>query len=93
MGIFNDFLSLFGIERTNLLAQAKLFRPLYIISGIWQEAGWEALFICNLINNRSGLYEAARIDGASRLKNPVCVTAGPELHYYSTAYNENPVIY
>ena len=42
-GIFNDFLSLFGVERTNLLANAKWFRPLYVFSGIWQEAGWGSI--------------------------------------------------
>ncbi len=27
-GIFNDFLALFGVERSNLMANAKLFRPM-----------------------------------------------------------------
>ena len=74
-GIFNDFLSLFGIERTNLLAQANLFRPLYIISGIWQEAGWGSIiYLATLSTIDPGLYEAARIDGASRFQRTLYVS-------------------
>lgn len=74
-GIFNDFLSLFGIERTNLLANARLFRPLYVLSGIWQEAGWGSIiYLATLSTIDQGLYEAATIDGANRFQRMIYVS-------------------
>lgn len=74
-GIFNDFLSLFGVERSNLLANASLFRPLYVLSGIWQEAGWGSIiYLATLSTIDPGLYEAATIDGASRFQRMLYVS-------------------
>ncbi len=74
-GIFNDFLSLFGVERSNLLANARLFRPLYVLSGIWQEAGWGSIiYLATLSTIDPGLYEAATIDGASRFQRMLYVS-------------------
>ena len=74
-GIFNDFLALFGIERSNLLANAALFKPLYVLSGIWQEAGWGSIiYLATLSTIDPGLYEAATIDGASRFQRMLYVS-------------------
>ena len=68
-GLFNDILVMLGFERTNLLAQPALFRPLYVMSGIWQEAGWGSIiYLATLSGIDPGLYEAATIDGASRFQ-------------------------
>lgn len=68
-GLFNDILAMLGFERTNLLAQPALFRPLYVLSGIWQEAGWGSIiYLATLSGIDPGLYEAATIDGASRFQ-------------------------
>lgn len=74
-GIFNDFLALFGVERSNLMANAKLFRPMYVLSGIWQEAGWGSIiYLATLSTIDPGLYEAAIIDGASRFQRMLYVS-------------------
>ncbi len=74
-GIFNDFLSLFGFERKNLLAEANLFRPIYVLSGIWQEAGWGSIiYLATLSTVDVGLYEAATIDGANRFQRMLHVS-------------------
>ena len=74
-GIFNDFLALFGVERSNLMANAKLFRPMYVLSGIWQEAGWGSIiYLATLSTIDPGLYEAATIDGASRFQRMLYVS-------------------
>ncbi len=74
-GIFNDFLSLFGFERRNLLAEANLFRPIYVLSGIWQEAGWGSIiYLATLSTVDIGLYEAATIDGANRFQRMLHVS-------------------
>lgn len=74
-GIFNDFLALFGVERSNLMANAKLFRPMYVLSGIWQEAGWGSIiYLATLSTIDPGLYEAATIDGASRFQRMLYIS-------------------
>ena len=74
-GIFNDFLALFGVERSNLMANAKLFRPMYVLSVIWQEAGWGSIiYLATLSTIDPGLYEAATIDGASRFQRMLYVS-------------------
>ena len=74
-GIFNDFLALFGVERSNLMANAKLFRPMYVLSGIWQEAGWGSIiYLATLSTIERGLYEASTIDGASRFQRMLYVS-------------------
>ena len=48
------------------MSSASAFRPIYIISGIWQGAGYSTiLFIAALSGIDLSLYEAAEIDGAS----------------------------
>ena len=56
---------LLGTE-VDFLAEAGAFRPIYIISGIWQDAGWGTIvYLATLSTVDSSLYEAAKIDGAS----------------------------
>lgn len=48
------------------MSSASAFRPTYIISNIWQSAGYSTiLFIAALSGVDQSLYEAAEIDGAS----------------------------
>lgn len=50
----------------DFLTEASAFRPIYIISGIWQDAGWGCIiYLATLANVDPGLYEAAKMDGAS----------------------------
>lgn len=68
-GLFNDFLTLFGAERTNLLAMSELFRTIFTASGIWQSSGWGSIiYLATLSNVDPNLHEAAAIDGATRLQ-------------------------
>lgn len=48
------------------LTEASAFRTIYIVSGIWQEAGWGCIiYLATLSNVDTSLYEAAKMDGAS----------------------------
>lgn len=68
-GLFNDFLVLFGVERTSLFARQELFRGLFTASGIWQQMGWGSIiYLATLSTVDQNLHEAAAIDGASRFK-------------------------
>ena len=51
---------------TDFLTESGAFRPIYIISGIWQDAGWGTIvYLATLSTVDAALYEAAKIDGAS----------------------------
>lgn len=64
-GPVNSILSLFGIK-ANFLTDSSAFRPLYILSGIWQGMGWAStLYTATLVNVDTSLVEAAKMDGAN----------------------------
>lgn len=66
-GIINYIVSLFGGEPALFMADSKYFRPIYVLSGIWQDAGWGTIiYIAALSNVNTDLYEAAKIDGANK---------------------------
>ena len=68
-GIVNKLLTLFGVKPVDFMGKAELFRPVYIISGIWQGSGWSSIiFIAALAGIDPQLHEAAEIDGANRLQ-------------------------
>ena len=59
---------IFGTN-TNFMAMPEAFRSIYIISGIWQGAGWASiLYTAALANSSKELKEAAIIDGADILQ-------------------------
>ncbi len=74
-GIINDIVEWFGGERKTMLLEPGLFRPIYIISGIWQNVGWDSIiYLAALSSIDQELYEAAVIDGANRWKQTLHIT-------------------
>lgn len=68
-GIVNTFLGMFGIEPVGFLESSKYFKGVYVASEIWQESGWSSIiYIAALAGIDPALYEAAKIDGAGRVK-------------------------
>ncbi len=70
-GIINQFLLKMGIidEGISFLDKTSWFRTIYIASDVWQSIGWSAIvYIAALSGIDQELYEAATIDGASRLQ-------------------------
>ena len=68
-GLFNQIIGFLGGEQANLLIQPDLFYPIYILSGIWQNVGWNSIiYLAALSGIDQEQYEAAKIDGASRLQ-------------------------
>ena len=52
----------------DFMSDPAWFRPIYIISGIWQGMGWNSIiYYATLTSVDVSLYEAADIDGANRL--------------------------
>lgn len=79
-GIIIDFTSSDGLiggtlmrmltgDKVNLLAEAKYFRSIMIVSELWQSLGYSSIiYIAALSGVDQQLYEAAAIDGAGRWK-------------------------
>ncbi|MDR1531737.1 MAG: ABC transporter permease subunit [Clostridiales bacterium] len=74
-GFVNQVLASLGFERIQFLMQPGFFRPIYIISGIWQNVGWSSIIYLAAISGvDEELYEAATIDGAGRLRKVLSIT-------------------
>ncbi len=68
-GSINHMLALIGLERIYFMADTRWFRPVYVISGIWQDVGFGAIiYLAALSRANPELYEAATVDGAGRLR-------------------------
>lgn len=69
-GVINDILVfLFGIEPISFMRESAWFRTLFVGSDIWQNVGWSSIiFLAAMSNVDPALYEAAKMDGAGRLK-------------------------
>ena len=58
--LISDVLALFGVERSNLLNRPELFQGIYVVSGIWQSAGWGSIiYLATLTRVDPALHEAA----------------------------------
>jgi len=54
---------------TDFMTESGMFRSIYIVSGIWQTAGWASIIYSATLSGVSQeLIDAAKIDGASLIK-------------------------
>jgi len=68
VGPVNALLSALGLERRVFLGDNKLIVPILYATDIWKEAGWNSIIYLAAITGISkDLYEAADLDGASKL--------------------------
>lgn len=68
-GPVNGLIEAFGGTPIRFLEEAAWFKPIFISSNIWQNMGWQSImYIAALIGINPQLYEAAKMDGASRLR-------------------------
>lgn len=68
-GMANLVLGFFGVDPVFFLAEPSLARPLVIGMGVWRSVGYFALlYAVAIVGINPSLFEAARIDGAGRLK-------------------------
>lgn len=74
-GIVTYILSLFGFDRISMLTKPEYFVPIYVISGIWQNLGWDTIIYLSALSGvDQELYEAAKLDGANRWQQMLHVT-------------------
>ncbi|MBP1966719.1 ABC transporter permease [Paenibacillus aceris] len=68
-GLVNKVIESFGGEKIDVLTSPNAFWLMIVIQSIWKEAGWGTiLFLAAIASIDPGLYEAARMDGAGRLR-------------------------
>ena len=76
-GMFNEILLSLGVisEPRNILLDADKYWLIAVLSDVWKEAGWGTiLYLAAMAGIDSAYYEAARIDGASRIKQILHIT-------------------
>jgi putative aldouronate transport system permease protein len=70
-GVISHALKGIGLikQNVNLIGNNSTFVPLYVISGVWQSCGWSSIiYFAALSSVDTQLYDAAKIDGAGRLR-------------------------
>lgn len=66
-GVIAKIVGLFGFTLPNLMGSAPAFPHIYVWTESWQHVGWDSIvYIAALSSVDPELYEAARMDGASK---------------------------
>jgi putative aldouronate transport system permease protein len=66
-GIVNTVLGWFGMDAVYFLTKPEWFRPIFVGTTIWQEAGFQSIvYLAAIAGISPTLYESAVVDGASR---------------------------
>ena len=72
---FKVWLAQMGKERIDFMSDGKFFLGLLFTSDIWKEAGWSSIiYLATMAGISPELYEAADIDGASRIQKIFKIT-------------------
>ena len=68
-GIINNVIKLLGGEPVFFLAKPQWFKTLYVVSGIWQNCGWNAIiYLSALAGISPELHDSGIVDGANKLQ-------------------------
>jgi putative aldouronate transport system permease protein len=68
-GLLNNYLRAHNLATLDIIGNSQLFRVLLTSQVIWKDTGWATiLFLAALSTIDTQLYEAAAVDGASRLR-------------------------
>jgi len=74
-GVVNYLITLCGGKPQYFLAEPTLFRPVLIVTGIWQSVGWgSVVYLAAIAGINIEQYESAIIDGAGRFQQALKIT-------------------
>ncbi|MFC4809904.1 ABC transporter permease [Paenibacillus sp. GCM10023250] len=69
LGFVDHILNAFGMESVNFMGVPSYFSSIFVWSNVWQGIGYGAvIYLAALSGINVDLYEAARVDGASRIR-------------------------
>lgn len=68
-GIINIWLRNAGLNAVPFMSKVEYFRGIYVMTGVWQTAGYNAvIYLAALAGVSQELYDAARVDGCNKWK-------------------------
>ena len=71
-GFINQMIERLGGRSVNFMGTITYFRSLYVWTGVWQTMGYSAIvYLAALTGVPMDLYDAAKVDGASKLRRIV----------------------
>lgn len=74
-GAINMLRADLGLDSIFFMGDSRYFRSVLVLSDIWKEMGWSAIiYLAALAGIPQDMYEAATIDGASKLQKLVFIT-------------------
>lgn len=74
-GLFNNARNALGMDSLLVMQKEAWFRPIYVISSVWKEAGWgTVVYLAAISGIDPGIYESASIDGASKFQKVKHIT-------------------
>ena len=69
VGLYGKLCRFLNVDAKSLLGMPSYFKSIYVWSGVWQHMGWNSIiYIAVLSSVNRDLYDAALVDGASRLQ-------------------------
>jgi len=74
-GLISEIAGLFGFQIRAISSNADAFKWVYVITNIWKGFGWSSiLYLSSMASIDPELYEAASMDGATRLRKMYHIT-------------------
>jgi putative aldouronate transport system permease protein len=74
-GLINQLLKSFDMQTIPFMVDKRFFRGILVVTEMWRDAGWGSIiYLAALTSISPELYEAAKIDGASRLRRVVHIS-------------------
>lgn len=74
-GVINQIITFFGGEPVSFMTSTRHIRWVFVFSEAWRSIGWDSILYIAAINSISqGLYDAATVDGASKIQQALKIT-------------------
>jgi putative aldouronate transport system permease protein len=74
-GAMNQFLASLGFEKIQFMYEPDWFMPILLVAELWKGAGWGSIiYLASIMGIDGSMYEAAEIDGCSRLGKVIYIT-------------------
>lgn len=74
-GLFNQIFRILGLDPIQYTTDPKYFPWVYVITNVWKSFGWSSIiYMSTMASVDPTLYEAAKMDGASRFKQAIHIT-------------------
>ena len=74
-GSVNQLINFFNLPSVEFLTNKQQIRWVFVFQEIWRSAGWDSIiYLAAIMKISSAIYEAAKIDGATRLQQMFYIT-------------------